>query len=124
MRMPCAAGRRIYLLSNAQAIFTRWEMENLGIDHCFDGALLSSDFGVKKPDGRFYAALLSKYGISPEQAVMIGNDARCDTLGAQQAGLSTVYIHSNISPDEAAPNADRVLGRMDMDRLRRILLGE
>ena len=117
------AGKGVYLLSNAQAVFTRWELKKLGLDDCFDGVLLSSDYGVKKPDGRFYGALLGQYGIEPATAVMIGNDARCDTLGAQAAGLATVYIRSNISPEEALPEADRVLGCMDMARLRHILLG-
>ena len=117
------AGKKVYLLSNAQAIFTRWELETLGLADCFDGMLLSSDYGVKKPDERFYGALLDAYGLDPADAVMIGNDARCDILGAQAAGMETVYIRSNISPREPLPQASRVLGHMDLARVRRILLG-
>ena len=41
---------------------------------------------------------------------------------AAEAALSTVYIHSNISPDEPLPKADQVLKKMDMEKLTKILL--
>ena len=117
------AGKGVYLLSNAQAIFTRWEMEKLGLTACFDGICLSSDYGCKKPHPRFYSALLSRFGIEPATAVMIGNDGRCDTLGAKDMGMKTIYIRSNISPKEELPEADIVLEAMDLERVKRILLG-
>ena len=39
---------------------------------------------------------------------MVGNDGICDIQGAREAGLDTVYIRSNLSPDEPAPEADFV----------------
>ena len=44
------SGRKIYLLSNAQKIFTWYEMNALGITECFDGIFISSEHGCKKPD--------------------------------------------------------------------------
>lgn len=117
------AGKGVYLLSNAQAIFTRWEMETLGLVDCFDGICLSSDYGCKKPHPRFFGALLSEYRIAPETAVMIGNDGRCDIGGARNAGMRTLYIRSNISPKEETPEADIALEYMDLARVKRILLG-
>ena len=116
-----AAGKRVFLLSNAQAIFTRWELDVLGIADCFDGMLLSSDYGIKKPDVRFFRALLEQYGVDPKRAVMVGNDGRCDIQGAKAAGLSAVYIRSNISPKERIPDADIVLAEMDIERVKRLL---
>ena len=117
------AGKGVYLLSNAQAIFTRWEMDELELTECFDAVFLSSDYGCKKPHPRFYGALLDAHHIAPETAVMIGNDGRCDTLGAKQVGMKTVYIRSNISPKEALPDADVALEAMDLQKVKRILLG-
>ena len=45
-----ANGQRIWLLSNAQRIFTAYELKTLGIEPLFDGIYLSSDYGCKKPD--------------------------------------------------------------------------
>ena len=52
---------------------------------------------------------------------MVGNDGVCDIQGARKLGLATVYIRSNISPQEPLPQADYVLQSMDLDRVRQIL---
>ena len=116
------SGRKIYLLSNAQRIFTEYEMTALGITKYFDGIFISSDEGCKKPDLKFFRKLIDTCGIDPERAVMVGNDGICDIEGAKRAGLGTVYVHSDISPAEDAPDADYVLPQMDMEQIRKILL--
>lgn len=55
--------KKIYLLSNAQRIFTEPEMRLLGIYDLFDGIIYSSDAGVKKPSSEFYDALFKKYKL-------------------------------------------------------------
>ena len=114
-------GCGVWLLSNAQAIFTRRELEQLGLDGLFDGVYLSSDYGCKKPDPRFFEILLRERGIDPNRAVMVGNDGVCDIEGARAVGLSTVYIRSNLSPREPTPDADYVLEKMDLSLVLEIL---
>ncbi len=115
-------GGGVWLLSNAQAIFTRLELRRVGIDRLFDGVYLSSDYGVKKPDRRFFERLLTERSIDVETAVMVGNDGACDIAPARALGLSTVYIRSNISPREPTPEADLALETMDLTRVRDFLL--
>ncbi len=91
-------GKGVYLLSNAQAIFTRHEMELLDITGCFDGILLSSDWGMRKPDARFFGLLLQKFGLTPSHTLFIGNDSATDIAGAKKVGMPCFYIRSNISP--------------------------
>lgn len=93
-----AAGKKVYLLSNAQRQFTAPELEMLGIAECFDDILISSDHGVKKPDATFFQILLERHGLRPAECLMVGNDEKCDIRGAQNMGMDTYYIHSNISP--------------------------
>ena len=77
---------------------------------------------MKKPDLRLFEKLLDTYGIDRETAVMIGNDGICDIRGAKGAGLATVYIRSNLSPEEELPEADHILEKVDMAELAKILL--
>lgn len=92
------AGRGVYLLSNAQRIFTEYELFYLGIHDLFDGILISSDYGCKKPDERFFRMLLEQYGLLPEESLMVGNDMKSDIAGAKRVGIDSFYIHSAISP--------------------------
>ncbi len=92
-------GKKVFLLSNAQREFTMPEFQMLKLPEYFDGILLSSDYGYKKPSPKFYSALIEQYQLNPKESIMIGNDYIADIKGAKEAGLATLYIHSNISPE-------------------------
>ncbi|MCD7804587.1 MAG: HAD family hydrolase [Oscillospiraceae bacterium] len=115
-------GRKVYLLSNAQRIFTEYELKYLGIWFSFDDIFISSDHNCKKPDIEFYNKLIAKHDIDVSTAIMAGNDGTCDIAGAKSAGLHTLYIKSEISPDEPVPEADHVLMEPDMSKVAEILL--
>ena len=90
-------GARTFLLSNAQSCFTVGELDALGLTDRFDGILLSSDAGMKKPYRGLFELLLSRYGIDRKTAVMVGNDAVADVGGADAAGLLSRYYHTGQS---------------------------
>ncbi len=94
-------GKKIYLLSNAQRMFTEPEMKMLGIYEYFDGILYSSDQGVKKPSSYFYDALFKQYGLNKEESVMIGNEYQADIYGADNYGIKSMYIYTAQSGKEA-----------------------
>lgn len=91
-------GKGVYLLSNAQSDFTRPEIEMLGVSRYFDGIVLSSEQGCKKPSPVFFRRLLERFGLKPSESVMIGNDEAADIAGARSVGMDTLYIHTDISP--------------------------
>lgn len=93
-------GRRVYLLSNAQTDFTRPEIEMLGLTHYFDGIVLSSEQGCRKPSPAFFRRLLERYRLDPAESIMTGNDEAADIAGARSVGMDTLYIHTDISPKE------------------------
>jgi len=93
-------GKGVYLLSNAQADFTRPEIRMLGLAHYFDGIFLSSEQGCKKPSPVFFRRLLERYGLKASESIMIGNDEAADIAGARSVGMDTLYIHTAISPRE------------------------
>lgn len=87
-------GKKVYLLSNAQAVFTEYEMEQLKIRSLFDGILYSSDAGYRKPSERLYEKLLEEYALDRSESVMIGNDAHSDIKGAHDMGIDSIYLHT------------------------------
>lgn len=96
-------GARIYLLSNAQSCFTTPELRRLALVEAFDGVFLSSDFGCRKPSSAFFRAALAQTGVSPSEALMVGNDPDADIRGAEKLGMPSRYIHSPQSPPRGAP---------------------
>ena len=97
------AGHRLWLLSNAQRVFTAYELRLLGLEPYFDGIYISSDYGCRKPDLRFYEALIRERDLRAENCLMIGNDRFTDIAGAKQAGMATLYMHTALTPSDQAP---------------------
>lgn len=93
-------GYRLWLLSNAQHIFTAYELRQLGLGEQLDGIYISSDYRCRKPDRRFFQALLDEQNLIPEHCLMIGNDLHTDIGGAKAAGLDTLYMHTNLTPPD------------------------
>lgn len=96
-------GYRLWLLSNAQEVFTRYELRHLGLLDAFDGIYISSCFGFRKPDVRFFRALLDEQHLDPKTSLMIGNDRETDIAGARTAGIAAFYMHTALTPPDQSP---------------------
>lgn len=109
-------GYRLWLLSNAQAVFTAYELRHLGLTDCFDGIYLSSDYRCRKPDPRFFRALTDGQGLNAETCLFIGNDRCTDIAGAKAAGMSTLYMHTELTPwDQAEADPGKLPGSCSPD---------
>lgn len=93
-------GYRLWLLSNAQHVFTAYELCHLGLGEQLDGIYISSDYGCRKPDVRFYNALLAEQKLDVKKCLMIGNDRETDIAGARAVGMDTLYMHTNLTPPD------------------------
>ena len=108
------AGYRLWLLSNAQAIFTAYELRLLGLGEQLDGIYLSSNYKCRKPDLRFYQALIEDRDLDVSKTMMIGNDRQTDIAGARAAGMATLYMHTDLTPrDQAAADKAKAIGITD-----------
>lgn len=107
--IPCLdglkkAGKKIYLLSNAQRSFTWTELERTGLVSYFDGIVISSDEGCMKPDPEFFNICCERYGLNKSQSIMIGNELKSDMAGAKAAGIDGFYINrAPVFHEEKAP---------------------
>ncbi|MDE6584368.1 MAG: HAD family hydrolase, partial [Anaeroplasmataceae bacterium] len=105
-------GYKTYILSNAQEAFTMPELIKLKLSTYFDGIMISSYYGIKKPNPEIFRLALKNFHLT--DAVMIGNEYSCDIEPAKKLGLKTIYIESNLTferkeePDFRKLNAKRL----------------
>lgn len=92
--------KKIYLLSNAQSLFTIYELEELDLLKYFDDIYFSSDIGYRKPDVLFLNKLIKKHNLVKDECLLIGNDLNSDILCANKANIDSYYIHSKLSSKE------------------------
>ncbi len=120
-------GAHLFILSNAQAVFTLPELEKLDILQYFRGVELSSQFGQKKPSPAFFKHIISKYSLNAEQTVYVGNDIAADIIPANALKLKTAYYYSDISPQTDSLAAGAALAGFATDsfgELGKYLIGE
>jgi HAD superfamily hydrolase (TIGR01509 family) len=71
---------------------------SLGIKQYFDAIITSVDEGVEKPDRRMFTAALRALNVTPEEALMVGNDLKHDIEPAISLGMNTAYFTSTPHP--------------------------
>lgn len=91
------AGRGVFLISNAQACFTLRELEKLGLTPLFDGIVISSEVGFKKPSVEIFEIAFEKFGLEKENSLFVGNDLHDDVLGAMNFGIDYHYVETKQS---------------------------
>ena len=87
-------GKKIYLLSNAQKLFTVKELMDTGLYGYFNGIFISSEAMIKKPDPAFMDILISKYRLDKSKCVMIGNDISSDVGVAARSGIRSIFLNT------------------------------
>jgi putative hydrolase of the HAD superfamily len=98
---------RLGVVSDAQSAYAVPELYALGLLKYFNAIIVSGDYGYRKPDPRLFQKALDALQVRPEQAIYVGNDSYHDILGAQQVGMTAIFVTSDqgntstqtISPD-------------------------
>lgn len=93
---------RLGLVSDAQRLFCKPELRALRLEHFFDAAVISSDYGFRKPDPRLFHVALAMLNVPASEAAYIGNSWETDLLGAKNAGLAVVGLIRQSDKDRHA----------------------
>lgn len=95
---------RLFALTNGNA-----DIHRVGIGQFFEGAISSADVGASKPDPAMFNAALSQAGVSAPGAVHIGDHLYDDILGANRAGMHSIWFNRDGAYDndgESKPSAE------------------
>jgi putative hydrolase of the HAD superfamily len=86
-----AAGIRTAIVSDAGADDVEsWPLCPLGSR--VDNTVFSYEVGYRKPDPRIYRTALSALGVSPEDAIFVGDGGSDEHTGARAVGLRSVLV--------------------------------
>ena len=88
-----AAGWVLAVLSNGQRDNQQGKLEAAGLLEHFVVCRFSGESGLRKPDPAAFGDVVRAAGAGGSSAVwMVGDDPELDVVGAQQLGLSTMWI--------------------------------
>lgn len=95
-------GYKLYMISNTNVImYDGWikrafMQEGLRVGDYFDGIITSFAEGVCKPDPAIFTTLIKRYGLKPEESILL-DDSESNCKTAQQLGMQALRIIGNIT---------------------------
>jgi putative hydrolase of the HAD superfamily len=95
---------RLGIISDAQRLFCNPELRTLRIENFFDAAVISSDYGFRKPDPRLFHIALAALNVKPSEAAFIGNKYETDLIGAKEADLEVVGLINQSDEEKRSYN--------------------
>lgn len=102
------SSRQMAVLSNKPVIPSRAIVEALGLGPFFMQIYGGNSFSTKKPDPEGALQLLAESGVTPEQAVIVG-DSHVDVETGRKAGLWTIGVNYGFAPHTLSDPAPDVL---------------
>ncbi len=105
-------GLVLAVISNARhGLFVRWALERLDMARFFQAIVVSADVRLRKPRPEIFWDTLRELGIAPSQAAFVGDYHPYDMVGAQAAGMYSIWLVEPDQPHDDLP-ADLVIDRL------------
>jgi putative hydrolase of the HAD superfamily len=86
---------KLGLVSNGKTPFQERNFCSLGVSTLFDAILISESIGIRKPEIEIFHLASSKLGVAPENTVFVGDNPEVDIVGANNAGMYSIYVPGN-----------------------------
>ena len=93
---------KLGILTNGMPPHQHRKLAASGVADEFETMITSGGIGVGKPDSEAFDAVLEELGVSPHEALMVGDTLERDIDGAVAAGIHVVWIDRNT--DAEAPD--------------------
>jgi putative hydrolase of the HAD superfamily len=96
------AGYRLAVVTNGPSELQREKLTLSGLAPYFEAVVISGELGIGKPDPRIFQRALNELQAAADKAVMVGDSLERDIAGAQQTGISTIWVDRSIHPEKAS----------------------
>jgi putative hydrolase of the HAD superfamily len=97
---------KLAVVSDAPAREAWLRLCYLNFHHIFDVVVTFDDTGERKPNPGPFRKALERLDVKPEEALMVGDWAERDVVGAKQVGMKTVFARYGDTFGTVVSNAD------------------
>jgi putative hydrolase of the HAD superfamily len=93
------------IISNGERSQQQHKLVRTGIDHYFGSLVLSAECGVAKPASRIFELACDSMGVTPSQAVYVGDRRDVDAEAARSVGMHGIWLDRFGASDDSDPRA-------------------
>ena len=107
-------GLKLALVTNGSSDVQRGRIERFGLAPFFDSILIEGEFGIGKPDERFFYRALEQVNVTAPESCMIGDDLERDIGGAQKLGIFGIWVDWGGTglPKSTHVQPDKIIGTL------------
>lgn len=84
---------QLHIITNGFAEVQHLKLRNSGIKDYFRSITTSEEVGLKKPHPSVFNAAMKKASVAPQKSIMIGDSFEADIIGANNAGMHTLFFN-------------------------------
>lgn len=99
-------GIKLGVVSDAPSREAWLRLTYIGLHHMFDAIVTFDDSNERKPSPVPFKLVLKKLGVEPADALMVGDWAERDVVGAKSVGMKTAFARYGDTFDTKAHDAD------------------
>ncbi len=99
-------GIKMGIVSDAPTKEAWLRLAYLNFHHIVDAVVTFEDTGKRKPSPEPFQLILDKLNVKPEEALMVGDWAERDIIGAAKLGMKTAFARYGDTFDTEIHNAD------------------
>ncbi|MGD9679665.1 MAG: HAD family hydrolase [Candidatus Obscuribacterales bacterium] len=89
---------RVGLVSNLWPFPTRHIFQQRGLGRFFEHKIYSFEVGLKKPEPEIFELAAKRFGVRPQNCLMVGDDPQNDVAGALAVGMKAALINREKRP--------------------------
>ncbi|MBI2133465.1 TIGR02253 family HAD-type hydrolase [Candidatus Woesearchaeota archaeon] len=106
-------GFKLAILSDAPRLKAWIRLTEMGLADFFDVVITFDDTGELKPSSVPFKRVLKELDVSPEEALMVGDNPSRDIKGAKNVGMRTVFARYGDTKDIKSSGADFEIDSID-----------
>lgn len=85
---------RLFIVTNGLEKVQKGRMSRCSFKECFEAMFISEEVGFQKPQRQYFDVAASRIpGFDPAKAIVVGDSAASDILGANNAGLDSCWYN-------------------------------
>lgn len=98
---------RLGIITNGHSKSQWQKVKAVNIEHHFEHIIVSGDQGIHKPDVRIFEIMCHQLAVKADECMFIGDTFSTDILGAYNAGMTPVWLCSDLKR-AGAPYVKRI----------------
>lgn len=120
---------KLILIANGNSKRIKRLIKKFHLHNYFSDFIISSETPFKKPDEFMFLYGIKKYGLNPNEVMMVGDKYGNDIMGANKCGLITTILNSGCKapsdceclPDFMVDSISEIIDIVDLDKKNKLV---